>query len=121
MDTYSANAAQLVPKLLDITLDSALLPAGPGDARRTGTTSRPPTRPAAAYFNVVWRNLLKLTFDDELPKGQGPEGGERWFNVVGTILDKPDSHWWDDVTTIGRREIARRHPRRGDARWRATS
>ena len=103
MDTYNPNAAQLVPKLLDITLDSRYYRQGQAtlnkwDYKQTADSS------AAAYFNVVWRNVLKLTFDDELPKGQGPEGGERWFNVVGRILEKPGSDWWDDVTTIGRTE-----------------
>ncbi|GAA3515464.1 penicillin acylase family protein [Aeromicrobium panaciterrae] len=103
MDTYSANAAQLVPKLLDVTLDTRYYRQGQAtlkdwDYKQAADSS------AAAYFNVVWRNLLKLTFDDDLPKGQGPEGGERWFTVVGSILDSPTNHWWDDVSTIGRRE-----------------
>ncbi len=103
LDTYSANAEQLVPRLLDVTLDSRYYRQGQAtlekwDYKQTADSS------AAAYFNVVWRNLLKLTFDDELPAGQGPAGGERWFNVVGKILKKPSSHWWDDVTTRGRTE-----------------
>ena len=48
---------------------------------------------------MVWRNLLELTFHDELPREQWPDGGERWFNVVRTILDKPNSHWWDNLAT----------------------
>jgi penicillin amidase len=47
----------------------------------------------------VWRNLLELTFHDELPRDQWPDGGERWFNVMRTILDKPNSHWWDNLAT----------------------
>ncbi len=100
MDSYSPNAEQLVPLLLDVELDGRYYRQGQAtlekwDYKQTADSA------AAAYFNVVWRNLLKLTFDDELPKGQGPEGGERWFTVVGSILDKPRSEWWDDVTTDG--------------------
>jgi len=103
MDTYSANAEQLVPKLLDVELGSRYYRQGQEtlkkwDYKQTADSA------AAAYFNVVWRNLLKLTFDDELPASEGPDGGERWFNVVGTILEKPNNHWWDDVTTNGRTE-----------------
>ncbi|MGW2368412.1 penicillin acylase family protein [Streptomyces sp. NPDC001667] len=88
---------------------------------------------AAAYFNAVWRNTLKLAFGNKLPKelrvkGQclrvrpandsgpqedldgntrlvtecgerepgsaQPDGGDRWFEVVRNILDKPDDAWW---------------------------
>lgn len=87
----------------------------------------------AAYFNAVWRNVLKLAFGNKLPKelrpkgqclrvppaGQTgpvdnldgksdtveecgerdadqaqPDGGDRWFEVVRNIIDKPDSPWW---------------------------
>ncbi|WNI15892.1 penicillin acylase family protein [Actinacidiphila sp. ITFR-21] len=93
---------------------------------------------AAAYFNAVWRNILKLAFGNKLPKelrpkGQclrvlpvgetgpvdnldgkdpavqecgerdaaeaQPDGGDRWFEVVRDILNKPDSPWWTMSTT----------------------
>ncbi|MFF1548622.1 penicillin acylase family protein [Streptomyces sp. NPDC058291] len=84
---------------------------------------------AAAYFNAVWRNILKLAFGNKLPKelrvegqclwvapvnttgpvddtqkvrecGQRdadqaqPDGGDRWFEVVRSLLDKENSEWW---------------------------
>jgi penicillin amidase len=85
---------------------------------------------AAAYFNSVWRNILKLAFGNKLPKelrvkGQclfvspvdttgpadednqkvrecgerdadqaQPDGGDRWFEVVRTLMDDPTSAWW---------------------------
>ncbi|MEV6671963.1 penicillin acylase family protein [Streptomyces sp. NPDC051162] len=88
---------------------------------------------AAAYFNAVWRNTLKLAFGNKLPKelrvkdqclrvrpandsgpqedldgntrlvtecgerdpdSAQPDGGDRWFEVVRNILDKPDDAWW---------------------------
>ncbi|MEV8479700.1 penicillin acylase family protein [Streptomyces sp. NPDC051173] len=88
---------------------------------------------AAAYFNAVWRNTLKLSFGNKLPKelrvkdqclrvrpandsgpqedldgntrlvtecgerdpdSAQPDGGDRWFEVVRNILDKPDDAWW---------------------------
>ena len=66
---------------------------------------------AAAYFSVVWRNLLELTFHDELPRAQWPDGGERWFNVVRTIIDEPNSHWWDNRRDADDRRAPRRRPR----------
>lgn len=55
----------------------------------------------AAYYNVVWRNLLALTFRDELPADLWPDGGQRWFAVVTDLLERPGDAWWDDVRTEG--------------------
>lgn len=49
---------------------------------------------AAAYFNMTWRHLLTAMFDDKLPDGTKPAGGDRWFGVVGSLLDDPESPWW---------------------------
>ncbi len=97
-DTYSANAERLVPYLVDISLDSRFARQGQEtlrgwDYRQTADSA------AAAYFSVVWRNVLELTFHDELPRDQWPDGGERWVNVMRTIIDKPNSHWWDNLAT----------------------
>ncbi len=54
---------------------------------------------AAAYFNVVWSNLLALTFHDELPETAWPDGGQRWVAVVTALLEDPDNAFWDDVAT----------------------
>ncbi|MCD4526862.1 penicillin acylase family protein [Nocardioides sp. cx-173] len=54
---------------------------------------------AAAYFNVVWRQLLEGTFHDELPEESRPDGGNRWMSVVTRLLEEPGSPWWDDLAT----------------------
>ncbi|WP_171166788.1 penicillin acylase family protein [Streptomyces sp. I05A-00742] len=116
---------------------------------------------AAAYFNAVWRNTLKLAFGNKLPKelrvkGQclrvrpandsgpredldgktrlvtecgerepnaaQPDGGDRWFEVVRSILDKPDNDWWKTSGRNGaknRDELLARAMK--DARWELTS
>ncbi|MGI5338454.1 penicillin acylase family protein [Streptomyces sp. CA-181903] len=116
---------------------------------------------AAAYFNAVWRNTLKLAFGNKLPKelrvkGQclrvppandsgpkedlnggtrlvtecgerepdaaQPDGGDRWTEVVRSILDKPDDAWWK---TSGRKGAKNRDDLLAramkDARWELTS
>ncbi|WP_235561891.1 penicillin acylase family protein [Marmoricola sp. Leaf446] len=60
-----------------------------------------PDSAAAAYFDTVWRTLLRLTFHDELPESQWPDGDQRWVAVVTNLLRQPDSQWWDDSTTTG--------------------
>lgn len=54
---------------------------------------------AAAFFNVVWKNLLADTFHDQLPKDTWPDGGDRWWAVMNRLLEHPDDAFWDDVDT----------------------
>ncbi len=60
---------------------------------------QPADSAAAAYFNVVWRNLLALTFHDDLPEAAWPDGGQRWVAVVTELLEDPLDPFWDDVST----------------------
>ncbi|MEO6471000.1 MAG: penicillin acylase family protein, partial [Aeromicrobium sp.] len=103
LDAFSANAQQLVPKLLAIPLDTEYYRQGQ-DTLVGWDYQQPPDSSSAAYFNSVWRNTLKYTFHDELPKSQWPAGDERWFNVMRKILEEPASHWWDNVKTPGKAE-----------------
>jgi penicillin amidase len=54
---------------------------------------------AAAYYNAVWSNLLRLLFDDELPADLQADGGDRWMQAVIKLLDEPKSSWWDNKQT----------------------
>ena len=54
---------------------------------------------AAAYYNAVWRNTLRLTFEDELTGDLRPDGGDRWFEVMTDLFDNPRGDWWDDQRT----------------------
>ncbi|MEV5409327.1 penicillin acylase family protein [Thermopolyspora sp. NPDC052614] len=58
----------------------------------------------AAYYNAVWRHLLKRVFDDEIPEGARAGGGDRWFEVMRSLLTRPDDRFWDDVRTTGKME-----------------
>ncbi|QTX06325.1 penicillin acylase family protein [Agromyces archimandritae] len=93
-DTYDANAARFLPVLAGLDAD--------GDAARgirllDGWDARADADSAeAAYFAVFWRTLLERMFAEKLPDGTQPVGGDRWFSVVGTLLDEPDSAWWSD-------------------------
>ena len=102
-DTYNAHAERLTPYLLDISLPTPYFREGQAELRGWDFT-QPADSAAAAYFNAVWRNLLELTFHDQLPADVRPDGGERWFEVVKELLRDPDSDWWDDVATEDVRE-----------------
>ena len=91
-------AADLVPVLLKIKVADPWVVEG----QRTlvgWDYSAAAESAAAAYFNVVMHDILKLTFRDELPEEVWPAGGDRWNAVVADLLDQPRNLWWDDVST----------------------
>ena len=94
----SSLADLLVPSLLPLT--SATRFAGEGKAtleswdRRMSANS-----PGAAYFAAVWSNVLALTFHDELPREQWPDGSNRWKLVIRWLLAHPNDTWWDNLAT----------------------
>ena len=100
LDSHSAYADVLVPWLLAIEIDSEFDAAGQ-ELLREWDRSMDADSAAAVYFAAVWQNLLELTFHDELPTDQRPDGGSRWLEVVRTILEDPRSSWWDDRATVG--------------------
>ncbi len=65
----------------------------PSDDSRAGA--------AAAFYNSVWANLLRLLFDDEVPEDLQADGGSRYFAAVGQLLANPKSAWWDNRQTAG--------------------
>ena len=83
--------------------------------------TQPPDSAAAAYYNAVWRNLMRLGFDDELGDDLQADGGDRWFQVVTTLLKRKSR------PVVGQQGDARRdrEPRRdrppGDGRRRGSS
>ncbi len=52
----------------------------------------------AAVFEWFWWNLVIDIFD-ELPENYRPEGGSRWYEATRTLLQQPNSAWWDDQST----------------------
>jgi penicillin amidase len=98
LDERSPLAPALVPHLLDIDLPPGYWSAGQRLLRRWDF-DQPADSAAAEYFNVVWRQLLELTFHDEMQEDVWPSGADRWMSVVTRLLDEPGSSWWDDRDT----------------------
>jgi penicillin amidase len=106
-DTRNGFAPTLVPALLaapmqvsdSFTVEQREFTLEAVNLLRDWDFSQPPDSAAAAYYNAVWSQLLDLTFADELPQGVQPDGGSRWFEVVGALLQDRDSPWWDDQRT----------------------
>ncbi|MFI9492958.1 MULTISPECIES: penicillin acylase family protein [Streptomyces] len=160
MDNQSAIAAKLVPKLLKINISDTSIREAQKLLEGWDYTQESDSA-AAAYFNGVWRNILKLAFGNKLPKelrakgdciyvrpaaGSGPvdeqdkfvrecgqrapdvaqpDGGDRWYEVVESILDDTDNEWWKapaqgrEKAIDGRDELFARAME--DARWELTA
>ncbi len=104
LDTANPMASTLVPYLLDIEdLGSAYYGDGQ-ELLADWDFTQPADSAAAAYYNVVWSNLLRLTFHDDLREDIWPNGGDRWFAVVSDLLRDPAGPWWDDQQTDDVRE-----------------
>ena len=101
LDNREPFASTLVPYLLRINLRRDPFTREAQQLLRgwdfsTGAKSAP-----AAYYNAVWSNVLRLTFDDELSGDLRAAGGDRWFAVVDQLLKDPSNAWWDDKGTPG--------------------
>jgi len=98
-DSRNEMASFLIPRIRDVKVT--------GDTTAAMTLfdgwdySQPANSAAAAYFNAFWRHLLADTFDDELPTGYQPDGGDRWFEVIRNLWDTPDDPWWTDKSAAG--------------------
>jgi penicillin amidase len=98
LDDQHPLAATLTPYLLDVELPRGYYSGGQRRLR-DWDLEQDADSAAAAYFNVVWANLLRLTFHDDLPEELWPDGGDRWLAVVERLLREPSATWWDDATT----------------------
>ena len=98
LDDLNPVAAELTPYLLDVEPPRGYYSAGQRLLRHwdfhQGADSA-----AAAYFDVVWRELLADLFHDDLPEAIRPDGGDRWVGVVTDLLTRPSDPWWDDKRT----------------------
>lgn len=54
----------------------------------------------AAYFQLVMKHLLRLTFDDEIPPDLRTGNSDRWYGVLAELLRDPRNPWWDDQNTV---------------------
>ncbi|MGR4850737.1 penicillin acylase family protein [Streptomyces sp. LARHCF252] len=68
---------------------------------------------AAAYFNAVWRNILKLAFGNKLPKELRPKGQCLYVDPVNTTGPADEA---EKVRECGQRDPDQAQPDGGD-RW----
>lgn len=98
LDDLDPLGPLLTPYLLDVDLPRGYYAAGQRLLRHWDFHLSADSAPAA-YFAVVWRELLADLFHDDLPEGAWPDGGDRWIAVVADLLEHPADPWWDDKRT----------------------
>ena len=98
-DNKNLNAAVLLPVLDKIPLDDARLELA-RSILMDWDLQQHMSSPAAALFEVFWKNLLQKTFDDDLPEDFRAGGNSLWFEIVRQLVQQPDSGWWDDKETL---------------------
>ncbi|MFF7139199.1 MULTISPECIES: penicillin acylase family protein [unclassified Streptomyces] len=112
LDNSSEIAKLLVPKLLKIDVADK-------DVRQAQELlegwdyTQDADSAAAAYFNAVWRNILKLAFGNKLPKELRVKGQCLWVDPVNTTGPADQT---DKVRECGQRDADQAQPDGGD-RW----
>jgi penicillin G amidase len=101
LDDRDPFASTLVPYLLRINLRKDPFTREAQQLLRGWDFSSGATSAPAAYYNAVWSNVLRLTFDDELSRDLRADGGGRWYAVVVNLLNDSNNPWWDDKGTPG--------------------
>ena len=102
-DAYDPEAAILVPYLLKVGVDDFTQPAVA--LLKGWDYTEPAGSSAAAYYNAVWAELLKLVIDRELPEDEldaqlALNGSVRWDAVINALLQQPNSTWWGDSGSV---------------------
>jgi penicillin amidase len=99
LDAGNDLATFLVPRLAEVDglsdgTAQAVASLADWDYRQTEASSQ------AAFFNVFYRALLDRLFQDELPELELRDAaGDRFWEVIRRLWERPDDLWWDDVRT----------------------
>ncbi|MFI6350625.1 penicillin acylase family protein [Streptomyces sp. NPDC050560] len=112
MDNSSEIAKLITPLLLKIDVPDKYVREGQQLLEGWDYTQNPDSA-AAAYFNAVWRNILKLAFGNKLPKELRVKG--QCLNVEPAGNTKPADEV-DLVRECGQRDADSAQPDGGD-RW----
>jgi penicillin amidase len=96
-DIVNLPPLEILPYLDNITFEEPALETSrlhllEWDARMDMNSSN------AALYGYFWQKLVEKTFKDQLIEKLWPPRGPL-LSLVHEILEKPDSPWWDDVTT----------------------
>jgi penicillin amidase len=97
-DNFDQNAAELTPFLMQIDLGDEKLEQARQILEGWDYQNHMDSAPSA-LFKSFWKNLLALTFQDDLPEEAWPDGGDRWYVSVKDLVRQSSDPWWDNQTT----------------------
>lgn len=97
-DNYNSAAEILVPHLLDLPLDDARLDELRSSLRGWDYQNHMDSAPAA-LFEAFHKHLLDAAFRDDLLEDSWLATGSRSDFILSSLVDQPDSAWWDDKAT----------------------
>ncbi|OIK01561.1 penicillin acylase family protein [Streptomyces colonosanans] len=112
LDNSSEIARLLVPKLLKIDVSDKYVREAQKLLEGWDYTQDSDSA-AAAYFNAVWRNILKLAFGNKMPKELRVKGQCLWVEPVATTRPADENQ---KVRECGQRDADQAQPDGGD-RW----
>ncbi|MEV5985813.1 penicillin acylase family protein [Streptomyces sp. NPDC052051] len=112
LDNSSEIARLLVPKLLKIDVSDPYVREAQKLLESWDYTQDSDSA-AAAYFNSVWRNILKLAFGNKLPKELRVKGQCLWVDSINTTGPADADQ---KVRECGQRDADQAQPDGGD-RW----
>ncbi|MEU6884613.1 penicillin acylase family protein [Streptomyces viridosporus] len=112
LDNSSSIAKLIVPELLKIDIDDQHVREAQKLLEGWDYTQDADSA-AAAYFNSVWRNILKLGFGNKLPKELRVKGQCLWVEPVNTTGPADEA---GKVRECGQRDADQAQPDGGD-RW----
>jgi len=118
LDNSSEIAKLLVPKLLKIDIKDKDVRGAKAvreaqDLLEGWDYTQDADSAAAAYFNAVWRNILKLAFGNKLPKELRVNGQCLWVDPADTTGPADETN---KVRECGERDADQAQPDGGD-RW----
>ncbi|MFF2011482.1 penicillin acylase family protein [Streptomyces sp. NPDC058195] len=113
MDNLSEIAVKLVPELVKLNISDKSVREAQKLLEGWDSIQEPDSA-AAAYFNAVWRNILKLAFGNKLPKELRVEG--ECLNVRQADASGPVDEQNKLVRECGKRDADSAQPDGGD-RW----
>ncbi|MFE7327143.1 penicillin acylase family protein [Streptomyces sp. NPDC057565] len=113
MDNTSEIATKLVPELLKIKVSDKSVREAQKLLEGWDYIQEPDSA-AAAYFNAVWRNILRLAFGDKLPKEMRVKG--ECLTVLPADSTGPVDEQDKPVRECGQRDADSAQPDGGD-RW----
>ena len=97
-DNYEINADVLLPYLARLTVEDPAVRTA-RDRLLAWDRQMDMDSAEAALYAALWARLVTLLFDDQLAGVLQTDGNNNVPRAVEILLERPDSPWWDDLTT----------------------